>query len=185
MQRSERSSLHGLLARLFLKEADPDLLRELARPEIAEVVEQLEPGFEAFVARDFDEAALDELAAEYASLFLLPGGVSPYTAAWMEGEEGAVRAHLEEQITVIQQSLQIEAADFGLGKVPSDHIGMLLALAAVALEREPSGDLAERTLSLLAGWAPRFADEVAQRADSPLYRVAGRLLHETLLLGSA
>ena len=171
-----------LLARVFLKEADPDLLRALTRAEITEVLELLEPGFTTYVRNAGSERELDELAAEFAGLFLLPRGIPPYAASWMEGDEGTVRARLEDQISLLYQSLQMEPADIGLGNVPADHIGMLLALTSVALEREASGGLAGRSTALFEAWAPAFAAGVIREAKSPLYRAAARLLIEVLEL---
>lgn len=184
LPRKELSVVDLLLARIFLKEVDAELLGELARPEVAEVMEQLEPGFTAYVrGRDWDDAALQELAAEYARLFLLPEGVSPFAVKWMQGEEGAVRARLEDQISILYESLRVKPVDFGLGNVPADHIGMLLALTSVALETEPApkaGGLAARSQALIADWAPNFAAEMLEKTENPLYRAAAKLLPEAL-----
>ena len=176
-----RGALHALLSRLFLKELDAPLLRELTRPAIADVLEVLEPGFSAYVAAAvWDAERFEEEAAEYARLFLLPRGVSPYAAAWMQGDEGAIRADLEERITNLYEVLRVRPTDFGLGNVPSDHVGMLLALTAAAEATDASGDLTACCLALLAPWAPGFAARVADESHSPLYRAAGRLLGELL-----
>ena len=169
--------VHALLARMLLKEADAGLLRDLARPEIADAMETLEPGFTAYVARDRTEAELDDLAAEYARLFLMPGGVSPFAAAWIQGDEGTVRSGLESEIADLHRLLEIAPADFGLGNVPADHIGMLLSLTVVALEKDPSGDLAARSRSLYQAWAPGFVDALLAKTGDPLYRAAAKLLH--------
>lgn len=171
-----RGAVCGLLARIFLKEVDAAFAAQLARPEIAEAFEALEPGFAAHAARPWDEAAIDEEAAEYARLFLLPGGVTPYAAGWMDGDEGHVRADLANRIGSVHALLEVEPADFGFGNVPADHIGMLLALVSLAWEREPSGGLAARAEALLSDWARRFASALHRESDSPLYRAAAGLL---------
>lgn len=176
----ELGAVYALLSRIFLKEADAELVRELARPAIADVLETLEPGFAAYVAAPWDDARLEQSAAEYARLFLVPGGVAPYAAAWMQGEEGAIRADLEEKINTLYDALQVRPADFGLGNVPSDHIGMLLALTSVALQVEASGGLAAQSRTLLDDWAPRFADAVIAQANDALYRGSARLLQRAL-----
>ena len=172
----ERGAVLGLLGRIFLKEVDAPFAADLAQPAIADVLESLEPGFKAHIEGSWDTARLDEEAAEYARLFLLPKGVTPYAAGWIAGDEGAVRGELGERITTLHALLGVEPADFGFGNVPSDHIGMLLALAAVASERDASGDIAEPCVSLLEPWGTRFADRLATESRSPLYRAAAQLL---------
>jgi len=176
----ELGAVYALLSRVFLKEADAELMHELARPAIAEVLEALEPGFSAHIQPPWDAARLEEAASEYARLFLLPGGVTPYAAGWMQGEEGAIRADLEEKIATLYDALRVRPADFGLGNVPSDHIGMLLALTSVALQVDASGGLAARSRALLDDWAPRFADRVHAASEDRLYRAAALLLREAL-----
>ena len=182
LPRDDASALHLLLANLFLREADADLLAQLAKPDIADVLELLEPGSRAWLQdTTWDEPALDELASEYARLFLLPGGVSPYAVAWMDGEEGNIRARLGDEIGSVMEALRVRPAEMGLGNVPSDHIGMLLALTAVALQTEEApagGGLVGRIHDLMRAWAPAFADGLHEKADTPLYRAAARLLQQ-------
>lgn len=180
LPREDLAAVDLLLANLFLQEADDDLLRELARPDIADVLDLLEPGLATYIRdTDWSESALEELAAEYARLFLLPEGVSPYAASWMPGEEGAVRARLGDEITTLYETLRVQPMDFGLGNVPADHIGMLLALTSVALQTEPrptGGGLAARAENLIRPWAPLFAEKLLEETENPLYRGAGQLL---------
>ncbi len=149
-----------------------------------EINAYLEPGFRSYIqAGTWDGAALAELAAEFARLFLLPGGVSPYGASWLQGDEGAVPAHLEGEIASLYDELAIRPHDFGLGNVPSDHIGMLLSLTAVALSVDVEGDLAARCDALLDPWAGSFGANVLAATDAPLYRAAAALLLESVGLG--
>jgi len=175
------AAIRHLLAHLFLREADAPLLAQLARSEVAEVLDLLEPGTAATLrGTTWDAAALDDLAAEYARLFLLPGGVSPFAASWMEGAEGGIRARLREEIGTLYAALQVAPSAHGLGNVPADHIGMLLALQAAAIEREAGGGLARRVGRLLAPWATRFAEGVLAASDHMIYRAAARLLLDRL-----
>lgn len=184
LPREDLSAVTLLLANIFLREADAALLTELARPDVADVLELLEPGAAAYI-RDTaeDTAALNTLAAEYSQLFLVPEGVSPYAANWMDGEEGSIRARLIDEIGTLYESLRVQPADFGVGNVPADHVGMLLALTSVALQTEaaPSGGgLAGRAMGLMREWAPRFRDDVLEKSENPLYRAATGLLLEVL-----
>jgi TorA maturation chaperone TorD len=184
LPREDLSAVYLLLATLFLREADAELLQQLAQPEIADVLDMLEPGTAAYLRETtWDAAALDDLAAEYARLFLLPKGVSPYAMAWIKGEEGALRARLGGEIGTLQQALRVRPDEMGFGNVPADHIGMLLSLTAVALQAEadPSdGGIAARVIALMNDWAPRFCTALQEESMSPLYRAAGGLLAELL-----
>jgi TorA maturation chaperone TorD len=184
LPREDLSAVHLLLANLFLREADEGLLTQLAQPEIADVLDLLEPGAAAYLQETrWNAAALDELAAEYARLFLLPKGVSPYAVAWIGGEEGATRARLGEEIGVLHEALRVRPTDFGVGNVPADHIGMLLALSAVALQTESTpteGGLAARVRTLLRPWASQFSAALVEGTENPLYRSAARLLEAVL-----
>ncbi len=178
--------IEALLARVFLKEVDADLVAALAQPALADALEALAPGFRAFVCdRTWDVAAFDDEAAEYARLFLIPGGASPYAASGAAGAGGTVRAALQQEIAVLYETLRIAPRAFGLGNVPSDHIGMLLSLVSVARQQDRSGGLAAKAMALLTPWAPRFAASVADSTRSPLYCASARLLAQTLSLSAA
>ena len=180
LPRADLAAVDQLLANLFLTEVDAELLRELAQPDIADMLDLLEPGLASYVRdTDWTEAALEELAAEYARLFLMPDGVSPYAASWMQGEEGAIRARLSDEISTLYEVLRLQPTDFGRGNVPADHIGMILALTAAALQTEvaPKGEgLAGRAAGLIRPWAPQFSERLLEETGNPLYRGAGRLL---------
>ena len=72
--------------------------------------------------------------------------MSPYALGWIEGEAGALRAQLQTRIGGLLDDLGLRPADHGLGNLPLDDVGVLLALEAgskVALYRA--------TARLLAG----------------------------------
>ncbi len=171
------NAVEALLARIFLKEVDAALLRALAEPRVVEVFETLELEFERFIdPASWDEATFDDHAAEYARLFLLPGGASPYAAAWKSGDDGAVRAALNHEISSLYAALRLEPIDAGMGNAPSDHVGMLLSLCAAAGQIDASGDLHARARALLEDWAPSFAEKTRSLSTSPIYRAAARVL---------
>lgn len=177
------AAVHSLLARILLTEMDRSAIDSLCRDEVVDTLEQLRPGCARYL-RDtaWDEASLDALAADYCTLFLLPKGVAPFAASWLDGDPAIARAELTERINEVLDALQVRPADFGMGNMPADHIGVLLALHALALQ-QGGRQLAARSQALLTPWAEDFAARLtdhAARIEAPLYEAAGRLLTETL-----
>ncbi len=176
-----RAAILSLLSRLFLREVDDALLGELAREDIAETLDTLAPGARAEVTAALeDESAREALDVEYCRLFILPKGVSPFAASWASDGPTMERAALEDRIGTLFDALRMRPRDGELGRLPADHVGILLALASVAETRDEQGALAEESLAILrAGQAP-FASAVAEKTTSHLYRASALLLTEVL-----
>ena len=178
---SGRAAILSLLSRVLVKEVDEALLVELGRDDVAAVLESLAPGVTAEVARAVkDEAAREALDVEYCRLFVLPHGVAPYAVAWAGGEEGATRADLQSRIGGLMDDLALRPAAHGLGNLPLDHVGVLLALAAVADARGEEDELRAAAFDLLRPWGLRFAAALDTASRSALYRAAARLLAAVL-----
>ena len=175
-----QAAVHSLLARILLTEMDRDALVALSNPDVLEILERVRPGCAAFVRdTEWTPAALDALAADYCTLFILPKGVAPYAASWLDGDPAVLRGQLTDRINEVLDALRVRPGEFGMGNVPADHVGVLLALHALALEQGGEG-LASRSHALLAPWVARFGERLAEHAagiDAPLYEAAGRLLH--------
>ena len=164
-----------------MKEVDESLLEELAREEISTVLETLDPAVTAEIAEALrDEASREALDVEYCRLFVLSGGVSPYALGWVGGEAGAARAELQTRIGGLLDDLGLRPAETGLGNLPLDHVGVVLALAAVALERDPDGDVSVEAFGLLKPWGARFAAALDAESNAALYRATARLLSAVL-----
>ncbi len=172
-----RAAILSLLSRILVREVDGPLLAHLAREEIGGVLEVLDPTVTAEISEAArDETAREALDVEYCRLFLLPGGVSPYALGWVEGDAGASRAQLQTRIGGLLDDLGLRPAEHGLGNLPLDHVGVLLALAAVATERDPGGAAFVEALGLLCPWGERFAAALGARSNAALYRATARLL---------
>jgi TorA maturation chaperone TorD len=66
-----------------------------------------------------------------------------------------------------------------LARVPRDHLGFLLHLAAVALDDDDAAacSVARGLIDqALAPWVGRWTDAVLARAEQPVYRAHARLL---------
>ncbi|TFH23792.1 MAG: hypothetical protein E4H03_05325 [Myxococcales bacterium] len=170
--------LYALLARISLLELDRELLGLLREPGLIEVLDKVEPGCRADVMREWSDRDLEAAAEEYCALFLLPDGAVPRASAWIPGEQEMVGSGVDELVDRVLEALGV-TPDGVLARVPRDHLGFLLHLAAVALDDD---DAAARSVArglidqALAPWVGRWTDAVLARAEQPVYRAHARLL---------
>jgi len=68
------------------------------------------------------------------------------------GEAATARRELFGRIGAVLDALGIRSAEDELGHVPPDHVGLLLALAVLDLDRKGPGERAEGVLDLLRPW---------------------------------
>lgn len=174
--RAARAQLIALCARLLAEEVDAPLLRALADPRLREAMAPLGVSFIDDDVLALGEArALEELAAEYCRLFVLPGApCPPYQSAFTGAALlGARHADRVEEV----------AARHGLAinrparVVTSDHIAVQLALLAAAFGREPddTGAATEILERLLVPWAPAYFSALAGAARLPTWRAVACL----------
>ena len=158
-------AVYELLSRVLVREVDDELIGLLAQDRACTVLEKAAPGFGDYVA-GFDDDAKEAADEEYCALFVLPGGVAPRAAAWMDGELETVGARISQLSQHTLHALGRDIAPGPWGKVPLDHVSLLLHLAA-------AGGAADE---LIAPWAPSFGRALAARAKSPLYKATGEVL---------
>ena len=85
------SQLHGFLAALFRREIGPQMLRELRGPGVAASLAEAGMVLDPRIAEGPESEVLEELAVEYAALFLGPGEhVSPHQSVYAEGGTGTL-----------------------------------------------------------------------------------------------
>jgi len=122
MKPSIRANLYHLFGRLFLKEVDEKFLYAIKEAGI------MPEGLE----QKSDKVLLDELAEEYAALFIVSGGLPPYESVRLKGllcQEPAIE--VEEFYNRCGLILKEEWK-----KVFPDHLGLELAFMAYLCERE-------------------------------------------------
>ncbi len=89
MEKSEiakgRSSVYKLLSHVFIKEVSPELLNTFREKEISDSLDELGVDIGECLKSDSDNKLLDDLATEYAALFLTPGGLSPHESVKLKG----------------------------------------------------------------------------------------------------
>jgi TorA maturation chaperone TorD len=144
-----------------------------ATPEAVEAWRAMEAGMASLPA-DLDALALDELASEYAAIYLTGAyGASPYESVWTDDD------HL-----ICQQAMfewRDIHADVGLAtkdwrQRPDDHLVLQLLHIGHAARRAATADSPEtwRKLATVLDehtlrWLPDFAARVAARSESPFY----------------
>ena len=189
----EVSHLHGFLAALYGREIDPRMLRELREPGVAASLAQAGVALDPSVAEGAESEVLEELAVEYAALFLGPGEhVSPHESVYAEGGTGTLWG---EQTVAVRR--YIEAAGFELSGMHSgipDHLSVELEfmseLARHEAEAWSRGDRGAAANCLeyqqefmaehLGSWVFRFCERVVEAAGLPFYRDIARLTSEFL-----
>lgn len=189
----EVSQLHAFLAALYREEVDPRMLRALRDPVVASSLAQAGVVLDPRV-RDGPEAeVLEELAVEYAALFLGPGGhISPYESVYAENDTGTLWG---EQTVAVRRyfraaGFECDGKHAGIPDHVSVELEFMSALAGHEAEAWARGDRGAAANALeyqqefmndhLGTWVFRFCERVADTAELPFYRDIARLTSEFL-----
>lgn len=179
---ADRAPLYAWLAPLFAREIELDLWEILHKPEIRGLLAGLEPEFSAWIEDPLGPERQEECAAEFARLFLLPGGVPPFASAWMDGNREQLGAKLS---TIVLRSCEVlgrqpERAE-PWGNLALDHLALLLDLTSgAALSSDPLDQQVAEHLDgeLLGEWIFNFGSALEEKAELPIYRALGRFLQQ-------
>ncbi len=182
---AERAPIYAWLAPLFAQEVGADLWATLRMPGVRDLLAGLDPEFEPWIAQPLSPELAEECAAEFARLFLLPGGVPPFASAWIDGNREQLGAELSATVLRSCEVLGREPRRAEpWGKLALDHLGLLLDLTSEssrshdALDREVGEHLAAE---MLGEWLVPFGSALSKKARLPLYRALGRcveMLHQ-------
>jgi DMSO reductase family type II enzyme chaperone len=182
----ERSGLYGLLAAVFRREPTAALLRELARPELSTALGQAGLKLEEVAPGRPDDESIEDLAVEYARLFLGPGKhIPPYEGVYVENSLATATAD-EIARFIESHGFAYRPEYHDLPDHVSVELEFMAALAgeeAAAWERgEPaaasarSGIQAQFIAAHLLRWLPAFCADVVENAKLPFYREFANLL---------
>ncbi len=174
----ERSGFYGFLATVFRSEPTQTQIKGMKSPSFQEALGEADFGF----LENNDEELAQDLAVEYAALFLGPGGhISPHESVQLS-DDGRL---LGEATTEVKN--YIEACGFEYDPdyhgLP-DHISTELEFMAEVTRREAIAwqerDFAKSSNCLeyerefmerhLGRWIPAFCKRVLKRAELPFYR---------------
>jgi TorA maturation chaperone TorD len=186
-----RSNIYGLLAAIYRREMTSDLLKQIKNPSLLGVLSNLGIKLNNGSLKKPENELLEELAVEYARLFLGPGKhISPHESVHHKREDGqwgqlwgSSTAEVKKIIESAGLSYQSEYT--GL----PDHISVELEfMQQVTLAEEKAWEDGDKNLALsclenekkfieehLAEWIPDFCDKVINQAESPFYRVMAEL----------
>jgi TorA maturation chaperone TorD len=181
---ASRSRVYSLLSALFLKEATPDLLAVLTGEEVAEALWELGSDMGRILHGPQPADLLEELAEEYAALFIVPGGLPPYESVRLHGMLNQKPAWETEEF-YRRCGLVIREES---GILP-DHLGMELEFMGYLAGKEADARLnreeqaAGQWLGLqseffrehLDGWAFGFLEDLRRYAAHPFYKEIGSL----------
>jgi TorA maturation chaperone TorD len=186
-----RSNIYGLLATIYRREMTSDLLKQLKDPPILKILSNLGIELNNGFLKKPEHELLEDLAVEYARLFIGPGKhISPHESVHHKREDGRwgqlwgpSTAEVKKLIESAGLSYQSEYT--GL----PDHISAELEfMQQVTLAEEKAWEDGNKKLALaclenekkfieehLAEWIPDFCDKVINQAESSFYRVMAEL----------
>jgi TorA maturation chaperone TorD len=186
-----RSNIYGFLAIVYRQEVTSDLLQQIKDPQFLGVLSNFGVNLNNNFIQHPEEDLLEDLAVEYARLFLGPGKhISPHESVHHQIEDG--------QNGKLWGASTVETKKFieslGLSCKPEytglpDHISVELELMQQITQREKQawaeGDKKTALKCLkkekkfikehLARWIPDFCNKVIQEAELPLYREMAKL----------
>jgi putative dimethyl sulfoxide reductase chaperone len=184
-----RSNVYRVLAMLYVKEVTHELLATLRSKEVAEVLKSLDMDTGHALPEVSQAVLLNDLAEEYAALFVLPGGISPYESVRLKA--------------LLFQEPSWEVEEFykkcGLlvkesSSILPDHIGMELEFMGYLADKEScawSENDSESALkwsdlqkdffdSHISNWVFRFLQDFDRYAFHPFYKEVARLTRKFL-----
>lgn len=181
-----RANLCNLLAGAFVEEPSAAYLAALHTPEVTDALAELGVRFDADVTAVPLEELEEQLACEYTTLFLAPGGCAPVESARLTGR------FQQEPYYDVRDAYQKAGYSLQAGRfeVFEDQLGVELMFVACLMERAADalerGDMialgrAEKDLKRfwalhLGRWARGFASLVERAAMHSFYREMAKLL---------
>jgi TorA maturation chaperone TorD len=167
-----------------LKEVDPGLLAAMKGEEIAEAFEELDPDMRGILNEPDPAKLLNDLAEEYAALFIVPGGISLYESTRIHGMLNQKPSWEVEEFyrrcgLVVRQECSILPDHLGM---EFDFMGYLAGKEAAAMR---SADEEHAVLwrgmqenffcSHIDPWAFALLRDLRKLAFHPFYKAVGSL----------
>ena len=186
-----RSNIYGLLALVYRQEVTPDLLSQIKGPRFLGVFSDLGvEGMEAFL-QSSEEKLIEDLAVEYARLFLGPGThISPHESVHHQREDGDWGTLWGAATVDVKKFIEATGLEYEPDyKGMPDHISVEFEFMAALAQREAQAWAeddkkgARRYLDVqqtfikdhLVQWIPDFCEKVSQQAELPFYRAVAEL----------
>ena len=172
-----------VLATIHDHEPDAALLKQLKEadfPSSLTLLPDTEPGIEAMtlvqqalsaLSTDPNQEILDELAADYASIYLNHNiSASPEESVWLD-EDSLMCQQSMFQVRSWYESHGLEIPDWRLR--PDDHLVYELQFIAFLLDKDEHMETLEKTATFmdehLLRWLGNFGERVLVRCDTPYF----------------
>lgn len=169
------ATLYRFIARITIAELDPPVLRVLGQPVLREILTRCDPGVPDVLGAPPTTAWRRTADEAFAAAFLLPTGAPPRAAAWRVDGSDPSLDHLTSGVATQMRRLGLERqVDGHAGRLPLDHLALMLEVAAVGLAHQPAGTSAWLRTHV-HGWAARWGRALAERSTHPIYRAFGVL----------
>jgi TorA maturation chaperone TorD len=186
-----RSTIYGFLAAIYRQEASADLLQHIKDPQFLGVLTKLGIELNNGFFKKPEKKLLEDLAVEYARLFLGPGKhISPHESVHHKREDAQWgqlwgEATVEVKKIIASSGLEYTSEYQGL----PDHISVELEFMQQVILREAQAweEEDDKTALLcrehekkfvdehLFCWIPDFCEKVIKAAELPFYREMARL----------
>lgn len=182
----QRRHVYGLLSTIYRQEVTSDLLQELKAPQFLGVLSDLGIQDLDDLLQKPEEELLEDLAVEYARLFLGPGKhISPHESIHHQRGEARGGMLWGEATVAVKRFIEATGLDYSPEyKGIPDHISVELELMEQLADREEQAWAEEdwegvlRCLKVekkfleehLTAWVPTFCDKVMDEAELPFYR---------------
>jgi TorA maturation chaperone TorD len=188
---NHRATIYGFLAAIYRQEVSSGLLKQIKDPQFLEVLSSLGIELNNGFFKKPEKELIEDLAVEYAHLFLGPGKhISPHESVHHKKENapsGQLWGESTAEVKKIIESSGLEYQPEYTG-LP-DHISVELEfMQHVVLREEQAWEAEDKEMAHLclenekkfieehlARWVPNFCEKVTQEADLPFYREMARL----------
>jgi TorA maturation chaperone TorD len=183
---SYRSNVYGLLATVFRQEVTADFLRRIKDPQFLGVLSTLGIEFQSDFLEKPEEAVIEELAVEFAWLFLGPGKhISPHESVHHQRNNGKWGQLWGDATVAVKKFIEATGLNYDPAyKGLPDHISVELEFMEMLSRREAQAWLegkaeeARRLLEVelrfsrdhLSRWVPSFCDKIVAAAELSFYR---------------
>jgi TorA maturation chaperone TorD len=186
-----RSNIYGFLAAVYRQELTSELLQQMKDHRFQEILSTLGMELSNGFFKKPEKELLENLAVEYAYLFLGPGKhISPHESVHHKkegGQSGQLWGELTAEVKRIIESSGLAYKSEFTGM--PDHISVELEFMQHVVQRETQAWEADddKTALLclknekifvdehLFRWIPGFCEKVIKTAESPFYREMARL----------
>ncbi|MBW2306257.1 MAG: molecular chaperone TorD family protein [Deltaproteobacteria bacterium] len=193
----KRSHIYGFFAGIFKKELDSEQLKEMIQTRVFNLL--IDGGADidlAFFNRPLERVE-EELACEYAALFIGPGKhIAPYESIYVPDSTGRVGEYWGECTVDMKNWVEHYGLkiDEKFESIP-DHISIELEFMQKIIEQENLAwnrndrETAERCLKVekeffkkhIIQWIPEFCEKVIEAAEIDFYREMARMTKDFIL----